>query len=87
MYIYIYMSCPGLLPSPNLLVHACDLYLISYPDVCFTSPVCNILSIFVCTAVSLFFAGECSCVRAVCRSWNYAMVVYLSLQAHIKYIC
>jgi len=63
------VPCPGPLPSSDLFNHACDVWLFSYPDVCF--------SVLVCAAASLFCScscGECSClhlslqeVRKSCR--------------------
>ena len=50
------MPCLGPLASSDLFNHVCDLGLFSYPDVCFSVLVCDVLSFFVCAAASLFFA-------------------------------
>ena len=36
------VPCPGPLPSSDLFNHVWDLGLFSYPDVCFSVPVCDV---------------------------------------------
>ena len=36
------VPCPGPILSSDLFNHACDLCLFSYPDVCFSVPVCDV---------------------------------------------
>ena len=52
------VPCPRPLPSSDLFNHVCYLCLFSYPDVCFSVPVCNVLHTYfhLCTAGSLFVA-------------------------------
>ena len=51
------VSCPGPLPSFDLLNHVCDLSFFSYPDVLSRYVMFNILlSICVCAAASSLFA-------------------------------
>ena len=49
------VPCAGPFPFSDLFNHVCDLGLFSYPNVCFSVPVCDV-SIFICAAASLFFA-------------------------------
>ena len=51
------LPCP--VPSSGLSNHVCDLCLFSYPDICFSVPVCDVsrTSFHLCfAAASLFFA-------------------------------
>ena len=36
------VPCPGPLPSSDLFHHVCELCLLSYLDICFSVPICNI---------------------------------------------